>query len=217
MADDLYEKAHRIICEVAACNGPNLWLENEGLVEVPHKLRCLRDCLRCLHLRGNPQLRSLPPGATMSFHKLAVVDLSGCGLRRLPDEVATWVNLRELNLDGNDVEVMPRGLGMLRKLKKLDLNRNRVSWFPASAKPLLCRASAVARSDVPGAKFDRISDREILAPPPGAPLAEPAVGVESLTVAGNPLLTPHDAPPSLPNDCGEGAACVCGAGLPASP
>jgi Leucine-rich repeat (LRR) protein len=57
------------------------------------------------------------------------LDLSGIGIERVPEELAAFTWLTELDLRYNDLTVLPDSIGNLTCLTKLDLSRNGSSSF----------------------------------------------------------------------------------------
>ncbi|MEU9131368.1 leucine-rich repeat domain-containing protein [Kitasatospora sp. NPDC048540] len=74
--------------------------------------------LRSLDLSDNPDLGDLDPrlGTLTALREL---DLSGTGLRRLPDTVGDLAELRVLDISGNRFEALPDRLGALARLEVL--------------------------------------------------------------------------------------------------
>ena len=52
------------------------------------------------------------------------INLSGKGLREMPENVFDYVNLEKLNLSHNKIKVIPKEIVKLRKLRSLDLSFN---------------------------------------------------------------------------------------------
>nr|XP_036879223.1 protein scribble homolog isoform X6 [Manis javanica] len=83
-----------------------------------------------LELREN-LLKSLP--ASLSFLvKLEQLDLGGNDLEVLPDTLGALPNLRELWLDRNQLSALPPELGNLRRLVCLDVSENRLERLPSA-------------------------------------------------------------------------------------
>lgn len=83
----------------------------------------LRDC----------NLAALPSEATAaSLARLRMADLSSNALRKLPDAVGRWENLKALNCAQNMLQALPAGFGDLQCLQRLDLSCNRLRSLPAS-------------------------------------------------------------------------------------
>ncbi len=88
-----------------------------------HHLCSLR--LRC-HRRD-----SIGP-AIGRLKSLRYLNLSGNGLRVLPDEITELRHLRHLNLRGNKLTGLPDSLGRLRELRYIGLGDNKLKRLPAS-------------------------------------------------------------------------------------
>ena len=67
---------------------------------------------------------------------VVALDLSGKGLRQLPDGISKLVNLKSLNLSSNELEVLSPEIGDLTNLESLDLSGNAVRCLPVEMKQL---------------------------------------------------------------------------------
>lgn len=87
-----------------------------------------------LHLHGNPVLDSLSPAlfTSPSCFRVRELHLDGCTLRSLPDEFFEHLPaLEDLALHDNRLESID-GIGQLKKLFSLRLDRNLLATLPAS-------------------------------------------------------------------------------------
>lgn len=124
-------------------------LANQGLLSLPVEITRLKN-LTHLNLSGNP-LVCLPDG--FDDLNLTILDLTGCRLRHVPEEVfgltglktlylgtnflreispaiQNLAALKELNLNNNLLGTLPLELGMLPNVKALHLTHNQFTDFP---------------------------------------------------------------------------------------
>lgn len=57
-------------------------------------------------------------------NQVTKINLSGKGLREMPDNIFDYVNLEKLDLSHNKIKVIPKDIVRLRKLRSLDLSFN---------------------------------------------------------------------------------------------
>ena len=129
-----------------------LFLDGNGLSNLPEGLLSGSPGLRLLHLRGNrfdafPTLQGLP--------NLVQLDMGGNFLRELPDApFAESPNLGYLHLDGNSIEELPADLiAGLRNLHQLELQDNAVETLPDGFFTGFDRLYQLKLHDNPGAPF----------------------------------------------------------------
>jgi Leucine-rich repeat (LRR) protein len=56
--------------------------------------------------------------------------IKDCGLKKLPEEIAMLTHLEEMNLSGNELEILPHAFVDLKLLKRLNLDSNHFARFP---------------------------------------------------------------------------------------
>uniref|UniRef100_A0A8C3SF04 Disease resistance R13L4/SHOC-2-like LRR domain-containing protein n=1 Tax=Chelydra serpentina TaxID=8475 RepID=A0A8C3SF04_CHESE len=74
--------------------------------------------------------RALPSSSLSFLVKLEQLDLGGNDLEVLPDTLGALPNLRELWLDRNQLSALPPELGNLRRLVCLDVSENKLEQLP---------------------------------------------------------------------------------------
>ena len=62
--------------------------------------------------------------------KIQKLDLSMCGLEKLPDSIGQLTNLQTLWLDFNNLQQLPASMGGLTNLTTLNISNNKLSKFP---------------------------------------------------------------------------------------
>uniref|UniRef100_A0A7M4F6X5 Scribble planar cell polarity protein n=1 Tax=Crocodylus porosus TaxID=8502 RepID=A0A7M4F6X5_CROPO len=110
-------------------------ISRNDIPEIPESIKFCKS-LEIADFSGNP-LSRLPEGFTQlrSLGHLALNDVS---LQILPSDIGNWVlcslsflvKLEQLDLGGNDLEVLPDTLGALPNLRELWLDRNQLSALP---------------------------------------------------------------------------------------
>ncbi|XP_062078780.1 putative disease resistance protein RGA3 [Humulus lupulus] len=76
--------------------------------------------LRYLNLQGNYNLKGLPE-SICDLCNLQTLNLSGCrSIKRLPEGMGKLINLKHLYIVGCGLEGLPRGIGRLSSLRRLD-------------------------------------------------------------------------------------------------
>ena len=91
----------------------------------PSPLPPMPPSVKQLHLAENP-LKSIPESLlTGSLVKLELLDLSSCGIKEVPLEIALLPALQSLDLDNNSIDFLPPNMGKLTKLKSLSLRNNK--------------------------------------------------------------------------------------------
>lgn len=58
------------------------------------------------------------------------LDLSNQKLKKIPNEVFEFQNLKTLNLSNNKLTELPKEIGLLPKLEELDLSKNKIEEIP---------------------------------------------------------------------------------------
>jgi hypothetical protein len=87
-----------------------------------------RDVAEQLDLSGLG-LRRLPQ-ELFTAHDLKILDLSGNRLTELSDEISALNRLKRLDLGGNRLETLPSAIGRLEQLRHLDVSDNRLTSLP---------------------------------------------------------------------------------------
>ena len=129
-----------------------LFLDGNGLTELPDSLLSGLPALRWLLLRGNrfvavPTLQGLP--------NLSVLDMGGNLLHELPaTPFSNSPNLGHLRLDGNSIEELPASLiAGLRNLTQLHLHGNAIETVPDGFFNGFDKLYQLKMQDNPGAPF----------------------------------------------------------------
>eukprot|EP01088_Endostelium_zonatum_P003311 TRINITY_DN1451_c0_g1_i1.p1 TRINITY_DN1451_c0_g1~~TRINITY_DN1451_c0_g1_i1.p1 ORF type:complete len:656 (-),score=116.36 TRINITY_DN1451_c0_g1_i1:32-1999(-) len=81
---------------------------------------------------GDPEPGGGIPRTIGKCSNVQILDLSGCQLDSLPNELTRMPNLLELNLSCNDLKVLPATMGRMTRLAKLDLSDNQIKDLPIS-------------------------------------------------------------------------------------
>eukprot|EP00697_Spironema_sp_BW2_P011331 gnl/Spiro4/26989_TR13428_c0_g1_i1.p1 gnl/Spiro4/26989_TR13428_c0_g1~~gnl/Spiro4/26989_TR13428_c0_g1_i1.p1 ORF type:complete len:467 (-),score=20.19 gnl/Spiro4/26989_TR13428_c0_g1_i1:49-1449(-) len=112
-------------------NMHSLWLSECELTTIPLDLLGggAFEHVRELHLADNKDLSCLS-GLAACVPLLEILDVYGCGLRRLPDDICTLQNLRILNASHNMLEALPSTLPHCTALVTLSLGHNRIMELP---------------------------------------------------------------------------------------
>jgi len=63
---------------------------------------------------------------------MEILDVSGCGLRSLPEEFPGMIRLLELNLGNNHLTALPIEFGKMSRLVSLNLADNKIQELPVS-------------------------------------------------------------------------------------
>ena len=148
-------------------------LGNNALTEPPAGLEELA-CLRVLSLDGN-SLDSLSLVGWVAPAGLVTLDMSGNGLSRIGESIATLDSLVRLDISGNVVHTLP-SLDGLVSLRVFDMADNRLGSLPASVGQL----SALDTLDM---RDNELTD---------LPLQIVSLDeIEQVRVAGNALCAPH--------------------------
>jgi len=94
--------------------------------------------LTTLNLSLNPISPSTISSLSQSNMSLLTLDLSGCGLEIVVDEIGEMVSVRELLLDDNFISFLPSTISSLSSLTTLSLKRNRMTGggIPPSLFPM---------------------------------------------------------------------------------
>ncbi|XP_050209706.2 disease resistance protein RPV1-like [Mercurialis annua] len=96
------------------------WLcaTKSGIKRIPSSINCLSklDRLKCDECEG----LVLPSFTGLS--SLKHISLENCGMIEIPSSMSSLVSLRELNLNGNNLEMLPTSFKNLPKLEKLSLS-----------------------------------------------------------------------------------------------
>ena len=100
-----------------------LWLVGGDLEGFPSAV-CQLNKLTDLNLNGNEKIKEIPPGACGKMKRLRQLDLRGCGLTCLPNDLDQMVNLETLSLGDNSLSHLCNGLKNMTKLKRLWLDNN---------------------------------------------------------------------------------------------
>ncbi|XP_012590382.1 PREDICTED: epiplakin [Condylura cristata] len=89
------------------------------------------DVLASPYVSPEPTAAPALPRSLSFLVKLEQLDLGGNDLEVLPDTLGALPNLRELWLDRNQLSTLPPELGNLRRLVCLDVSENRLEELPA--------------------------------------------------------------------------------------
>ena len=82
------------------------------------------------------QVKQTIPPALFCYSDLTSLDLSHCGLARLPPEIGNLRKLRRLDLSQNYLETLPMELGLLVDLRTLNLFGNKIKCLPSALSSL---------------------------------------------------------------------------------
>ncbi|KAK3199818.1 hypothetical protein Dsin_023233 [Dipteronia sinensis] len=105
-----------------------LQVERTGIREVPSSIVHLSNLYELSFRRCKDLL--LPP--LLGLDNLGELDLTDCGLTKIPDSVGCLSSLKILNLRGNMLKSIPDSVGCLSSLKILNLGRNILESIPTS-------------------------------------------------------------------------------------
>lgn len=78
-----------------------------------------------------------PPGVGIENKKIVYLDLSNCGLKRIPKGMLNQNHLRGLNLAYNEIQSVPEQLYELKKLETLNLSGNAIKSLSESLYKLI--------------------------------------------------------------------------------
>ena len=95
---------------------------------------------RTLRLENLPELASAVLSSCQQLWELSLsgldnlksLDLDGCAISSLPEEIGTLRSLRELNLSGNPLKALPDSIGQLSQLETLNLSGSSLKALPDS-------------------------------------------------------------------------------------
>lgn len=104
-----------------------LWLDNQALASLPHKIGSLLS-LRTLSLANN-NIQTLPD-AVCDLPRLECLNLSGNQFVNLPQNAEKLTTLRELYMNRNRLKEIPNVLSSMRRLQKLSLSDNQIAHLP---------------------------------------------------------------------------------------
>ncbi|KAL8529965.1 hypothetical protein ACS0TY_007148 [Phlomoides rotata] len=109
---------------------------NEEVVAILKEVEKGKKNIEKVDLSGRG-LRVLPE-AFGTVKSLVVLNLSNNQLQKIPDSITGLENLDELNLSTNLLESLPEFIGLLLKLKTLDVSRNKITSLPDSISYCKC-------------------------------------------------------------------------------
>lgn len=115
--------------------------------------------LKQLWLTNIRALPCLPASICRTLSHLAVLGLSGCGLRSLPDDIGCLSRLARLYADRNSLDALPTSIARLLDLQILDLSKNAFFDFPPlPPRVRILRLADNALTDLDLAHLDGLTD-----------------------------------------------------------
>lgn len=107
-----------------------LGISSPVLEELPQSIMKLTN-LRELYFRDCKIIpKALENMAYHSFSNLESLTLWRCNIKSFPGSILLCKNLKSLNLNGSDIEVLPKELGSLQFLECLELERTKIKTIP---------------------------------------------------------------------------------------
>eukprot|EP00903_Cladosiphon_okamuranus_P005338 g5336.t1 len=116
-----------------AAENPKLSLAKLGIDVLPGALTASSRVthINVLDLKHNA-LQLLPCELFLCLTQLEEIDVSQNRLSYLPETIGLATGLRKLNLRGNAVRALPKGVFLLHALEALDISKNTLETLPAT-------------------------------------------------------------------------------------
>lgn len=108
-------------------------LGEDPFSELPQSMANLKE-LQEIHLWWNWNLRRMPEWIDQ-WHNLRKIVVNNCGVENVPRSIGNMIrlkNLSVLHLNNNQIELLPEWIGCLISLTDLDIQMNQISDIPDS-------------------------------------------------------------------------------------
>ena len=99
-----------------------------GIDQIPESLYEMKS-LTSLDIGSNSNIDILPEGLSR-LHLIQYLNISNLRLKKFPNYIFSYTNLKELNLSSMDLNTVPEDLSKLNQLEWLNLSNNSLALFP---------------------------------------------------------------------------------------